>query len=235
MKGDDIVVAVLAGGLGARLASVVPDLPKVLTPVCNRPFLDILLDQLSDQGIKRVVLLLGHRSDQVVDYLQGHPRQGMKISTIIEPKPLGTAGAVANARNALGESTIVMNGDTYIDLDIAGFSNEAKNSKTNAAILTIFKSDTGRFGRLELDQNNHVISFHEKAPGAEGWINAGIYYLKKRALDSIYKIKTGSIEHDYFEKLPRGSLLAHPVTGRFVDIGVPESLAEAESVLRGGV
>jgi len=228
----DIPVAILAGGLGTRIRSVIADRPKILAPVGDRPFLDSLLDWLESQGARRVILLLGHLADQVLDYLKTRPTGRLEIETIIEPEPLGTGGAIAFARDRLPDGAVILNGDTFLDLDLAAFAAAALASPTPAAIVVSRQDDTGRYGRVELD-GDRLVSFQEKTPGQPGWINAGVYLLKAPALEQLARRQKSSIEKDYFEGLAPRALMAWRTAGRFIDIGTPDSLAEAPEVVLG--
>src|SRR6478672_2624452 len=116
-----VTAAVLAGGLGTRLRSVVADRPKVLAPVAGQPFLVHLLDRLSKVGVGETVLLVGHRAEQVEAGL-GFSHRGMRLTYSREPEPLGTGGAIRHALAQLvSETTLLLNGDSYCDLDYAAF------------------------------------------------------------------------------------------------------------------
>src|ERR1041384_6970930 len=97
MNIGEVDLLVLAGGLGTRLGNRLNGLPKVLAPVGGAPFLDYLLASVSRQGVRRVVLALGYRAETVVNHLSSHSASGLEIVPVIETKPLGTAGAIANA------------------------------------------------------------------------------------------------------------------------------------------
>ena len=84
---------VLAGGFGTRLAHVVSDVPKPMAPVCNRPFLRFILDDLQAKGIERVVLAVGYKQEVIRDYFGAHYR-GMQIVYSSEDTPLFTGGAI---------------------------------------------------------------------------------------------------------------------------------------------
>src|SRR5262245_6608804 len=117
----DWTAAILAGGLGTRLRSVVADRPKVLAPVAGRPFLAYLLDQLEAAGIQETVLLVGFGADQVRSAF-GNKYGEMKLVYSVEPEPLGTAGAVRRALPLLaGETIILLNGDSYCGVDLGAF------------------------------------------------------------------------------------------------------------------
>src|ERR1700740_2891873 len=92
----DIDALILAGGLGSRLAGVLGDIPKVLAPVEGRPFLDYQLDYLMGEGVRKVVLSLGHRAEVVLAHLAQN-KSAVPVETVVEPRPLGTAGAITFA------------------------------------------------------------------------------------------------------------------------------------------
>ncbi|MEK9148068.1 MAG: sugar phosphate nucleotidyltransferase, partial [Patescibacteria group bacterium] len=113
-----ITAAILAGGLGTRLRSVLADKPKVLAEIYGRPFLSYLLDQLNDAGVRRVVLLIGYRGDEIRNVF-GDYYKNLKIRYSEESSPLGTGGAVRLALPILdSDPAFIMNGDSFCDADI---------------------------------------------------------------------------------------------------------------------
>jgi mannose-1-phosphate guanylyltransferase len=230
-----IDVVVLAGGLGTRLRSVLADRPKVLAPVAGRPFLDHLLRWLERQGARRIILALGHLAGPVEAHLAATaPWNGrIDVATVREPAPLGTGGALRFCRQAIrSDPLIVMNGDTFVEVDLAGFAKSCALSGAEAGLVAVRVEDASRYGRLELTPDDRVAAFIEKdrAHAAAAWINAGIYWLRAAALD---RLPTGasSLEQDLLQPSPAGSITAWRTTGRFIDIGTPESLEQAPSIL----
>lgn len=232
-----IDVAVLAGGLGTRLSPVLPELPKVLAPVEGRPFLDHLLDFLEGQGARRVILCLGHKAEAVLAHQAAHPRPGLEVVPVVEPGPLGTAGAVAHALPALAsDPVLVMNGDTFVEADLRGFLDAHRAAGAAASILCAHVPDSGRYGSLTIDAADRVAGFREKRPDAgAGWINAGVYLFGRAVLARIGALGTGSLERDVLEAMAPGSLLAVRAGRTFIDIGTPDSLARAGTVIGRGV
>src|SRR3954463_14123588 len=114
----DTDAVILAGGLGARLRSVVADRPKVLAPVLGRPFVTYLLDQLAAAGLRRAVLLTGFRAEQVRQTL-AEQHAGLDLAYSTEPTPLGTAGAVRDALDQVDTADVLLlNGDSFCPLDL---------------------------------------------------------------------------------------------------------------------
>jgi NDP-sugar pyrophosphorylase family protein len=229
----DIDVAILAGGLGTRLSGAIGALPKVLAPVAGRPFLDILLDRIARQGFRRVVLLLGYRADAVAAHLTRQARRDLTIETVVEPSPLGTAGALRAAMPHLhSDPVLVLNGDSFVAFDPLALLDEYRRAKAPAALICVEVPDASRYGALEIDANSYLLRFLEKRPGGgPGLINAGVYLLGRGFLDTLARSDGASFERDVLERQPAGRLLAVRTGGTFLDIGTPESLAQAPAML----
>jgi mannose-1-phosphate guanylyltransferase len=229
---SDIDVVVLAGGLGTRISSVLKETPKLLAPIGDRPYLDFLLTWLISFGAKRIIFGLGHLAGSVSDYLNDNPPKGIEIVTIVESKPLGTGGAIANVRPALKSNPVlVMNGDSFVDADLCDFLAHHSNEKVSASILCTEVGDASRYGAVTLDEKNRVVAFQEKNDAAApGLINAGIYVFDTNTIQEIAD-SGPSLESDFFQKIPAGRLAAMSGDFTFLDIGTPEDLALAPEVL----
>jgi mannose-1-phosphate guanylyltransferase len=230
-----IDVAVLAGGLGTRIRSILGDTPKVLAPVEGRPYLAWLLDWLAGFGNRRVVLCLGHLSDRVTAWVDENTPPGMEIAVSIEPEPMGTAGAIRLAQPLFrSDPVLVMNGDTFVGADLAQFLRGHHALGTDMSLLCVEVDDAGRYGRVEIDKAGRIERFSEKEPGPAraGVINAGIYALSRAAQDKLAVGTARSIERDIFMATPAESLGAVVTKGQFIDIGTPESLRAAGKAFR---
>lgn len=231
---SDIDVVVLAGGLGTRIQAVLGDTPKLLAPIGKRTYLDLLLDWLQGFGARRVILSLGHLADKIVTYVDEHPRAGLEIISVIEPEPMGTAGALRFARNQVNtDVSLVMNGDSWIDVDLAVFCDAQTQGDAAGTLLCVRVADAGRYGKIEISDNCRVTAFSEKQSNAgPGLINAGVYAFSKTVWDMITTSDGRSLERDIFAK--QSDCLAAFDAGDvpFIDIGTPESLAQAASFIR---
>jgi NDP-sugar pyrophosphorylase family protein len=231
----DIDVAVLAGGLGTRLRSVLGETPKVLAPIAGRPFLDHLLAWLAGFGARRVVLCVGFRAEAVLDHIAKQPFPGVEVVTSRETEPLGTAGALRLALPHLrSDPVLVMNGDTFVDADLAAFAAVHRARQAAASILCATVPSTARYGRLEIDAAGRIRQFSEKDPNdtRPGPINAGLYLFSQAWLAGFARSPGASLERDVFAAATSGTfdaIAADSVT--FIDIGTPESFAEAERVI----
>lgn len=232
-----IDVVVLAGGLGTRLRGVLPDTPKVLVPVDGRPFLDHLLDRLACQGAGRVILALGYLADRVIEHL-AHTPPVLPVLTVVEPVPLGTAGALRLVLpRTAGPAVLVINGDSWTDADLGRFVAHWRRSGRDGAMVAVQVEDVTSFGTLSVSDAGDLLGFAEKAldRSGPGLINAGVYLFGRDLLDRLDDYPGPSLEHDVLERLPAGTLAVHiPERAGFIDIGTPERLARAGAVLGGG-
>jgi NDP-sugar pyrophosphorylase family protein len=226
-----IDVLVLAGGLGTRIRPVLGDTPKLLAPVAGQTYLDHLLDWLARFGARRGVLALGHRAEAIVAHLARHARDDIAVETVIEPQPLGTAGAIRWARAELrSDPVLVINGDSFADVDLCEFLAHHRRAGATATLLCATVADAGRYGRVRVDKEGTIAGFAEKDATFRGaaLVNAGMYFISAALLNAIASETASSLERDVFERLPPGSLAAFTQCGNFIDIGTPESLALAD-------
>jgi D-glycero-alpha-D-manno-heptose 1-phosphate guanylyltransferase len=231
---SNITAVILAGGLGTRLRSVVSDRPKVLAEVHGRPFLTYLLDQLVSVKIKEAVLCTGYMADQVRKTL-GEAYGPLRLVYSPEPSPLGTGGALRLALPFFhSDPVLVMNGDSFLETDLQHFWNWYRTNGADAALLLIHMNQTGRYGRVSLDSGDRVLSFSEKDPqGRPGWINGGIYFVRRHLIEAIPEGRPVSLEKEIFPSLIGQNLYGYPSQGRFIDIGTPETYAVKEAFFDG--
>jgi D-glycero-alpha-D-manno-heptose 1-phosphate guanylyltransferase len=224
-----ITTAILAGGLGTRLRSVISDRPKVLADVGGRPFLTYLLDQLRAVGAARVVLCTGYLGEQIQSVL-GDRYKEIELIYSQESSPQGTAGALRLALPLLGSgSVLVMNGDSFCQANLKALATVHRIRPAKATLLLVNVLDTSRFGRVEIEPEGQITGFVEKQKeGGPGWINAGIYLLEPPFLESISSAPNGSLERDVFPAWIGRGMFGYRSPGRFLDIGTPESYAEAQ-------
>lgn len=232
-----IDVFVLAGGLGTRIRSVLGDVPKLLAPLVGRTYLSHLLDWLRKFGARRVVLGLGFQAQAVISHLRQRPFDDLDIEALIEPEPLGTAGALRFARAMLRTPIVlVLNGDSLVDADLCEFIRHHRASGAVGTLLCASVNDARRYGRVVLEDRGRIAGFAEKDAIVLGpaLISAGIYLLSAGLLDDIVAGGATSLERDVFARLPSGSLAAFTKCDKFIDIGTPESLAVAGTMFNTG-
>ncbi len=221
---------VLAGGLGSRLRPVVPDLPKPMALVAGRPFLEILLTLLVERGFAHVVLSLGYMAQHVSDHF-GDQFASMRLTYEVEDTPLGTGGAVRRAlRRCESKHVYVLNGDTYLDLEFSEV--ECHWQQVQGPIIVAREvPDTARFGRLDT-ADGRVLGFSQKGVAGPGLINAGCYVFPRDIACGFPRAEAFSLETDVLAKLvTQRPLHCFVSRGKFIDIGVPEDYARAQSEL----
>lgn len=230
MAGLELMSAmILAGGLGSRLRPVVSDRAKGVALVGGRAFLGYVLEQIEAAGIGRVILCTGHMGGQVRKTF-GERFGGMALSYSQEDRPMGTGGALAlAAARHEGERFLVMNGDSYCRADLVRFMGTHETRQAMASILLTEVADGSRFGRVRCDDGGSILSFEEKKQGCGGArINAGVYVIERTVLERIPRDVAVSLEREVFPMWVGLGLYGHMAAGPFIDIGTPQSYAQAE-------
>src|SRR5258708_21723175 len=196
-----IEAIVLAGGEGRRLRAVVLDGSKWRADVAGRPFLSWLLTWVNVQGVDRVILSVGYKAEKIQDYFQNSFNDTAIIYSV-ENEPLGTGGAIRLAlEHAIQPQVIVMNGDTYADIELRGLLAARESSGADLAMAVTHLDDISRYGAVVVDEKtNRVAGFDEKQGSAAGYINAGTYCLR-RDLFLKYPVPAKfSFERDFLPK-----------------------------------
>lgn len=226
---------ILAGGLGTRLRSTVPDRPKVIAEVGGRPFITYLLDQLADAGLSRIVLCTGYQADRVEACL-GHSYRGAQLLYSPEASPLGTGGALRLALPLVtSPEALVLNGDSYCDVPLTDFAafHDARTAIASLALCAV--EDQRRYGGVSADEDGTITGFAEKADvEGPGWVNAGVYLLNRGLLDSIPANQFVSLEREILPGLISRGLYGFRSSAQFRDIGVPEAFSSAQSEFSAG-
>ncbi len=225
---------ILAGGLGTRLRPLTDEVPKPMVPVAGRPFLWHQLSALARAGVTDFVLAVGYKAEVIADFFGDGSAFGWRVRCVREEAPLGTGGALAHALPLLPERFLVLNGDTYLDLDWARFLADPWQAEGRDGCMAVRAvEDTRAYGSVDVAEDGRAIAgFREKADSAgSGRVNAGLYALHRRVIEG--RSGAFSLERDV---LPRANLAAHPIDGAFVDIGTFDRLdafrARMEDALR---
>lgn len=226
---------VLAGGFGTRLRSVVHDIPKPMAAVQGRPFLEWLLQYYRARGITRFILAVGYLAHTIQNHF-GSAWQGCAIDYSVEQTPLGTGGAILLASQLLDpreHHCLAMNGDTFFAIDPAQLL--AFHLAKNAALsLAAFESnDTQRFMGIQTNAHDQVLQFNIKSQTGSCLVNGGAYVINQTLLRSLTQtpIAAQSWENETLPGLLNQGfgLFATPMTGAFIDIGIPSDYELAQS------
>ena len=225
---------ILAGGLGTRLRSAVPDRPKPMALVAGRPFLEYVVSSLRRGGVQTIVLAVGHQADKVQRHFGDGARWEVSIRYSQEDAPLGTGGAVKLAGSVLtGDRFLLLNGDSFLELDYGELVryHAAKRGLVTVAVTRV--ADRARYGAVDLDGGGAIIAFSPPrvAKGA-GWVNGGVYVVSRGVLDQIAPTRPVSLETEVLPHLVGRGLYGYPAADRyFIDIGTPASYRDAQSSL----
>ena len=219
---------ILAGGLGTRLRSTVPDLPKSLAPIQGIPFLDYLLDQIEQAGVvKKIILAIGYKGEMILERYQ-KIRRKTALDYSIEKKPLGTGGAIQKALQKTSSSRVfVFNGDSFI---FCNLETMFANYQPYLTMAYTFVEETSRYGTLELDATKKIIAFYEKQLGkGAGFINAGIYLFDRKIFHRSLP-EAFSFEKELLPSLIQEGMYGYFSKGPLIDIGTQESYFNAQTV-----
>jgi D-glycero-alpha-D-manno-heptose 1-phosphate guanylyltransferase len=219
---------ILAGGLGTRLRSAVPDLPKCMAPISGKPFLAYLIDYLLAQQVTKFIFSLGYMHEAIEDFIKSNYPQ-IQYQIALESEPLGTGGAIRLACDyATEENVIVLNGDTMFRVDIQSLLKYHTNKKSDCTLSLKTMHQFDRYGVVETDDENNITSFKEKKKYESGNINGGVYALHVSSFKSILFPEKFSFEKDYLEKyFNQIKMVGYLVDGYFIDIGIPEDFEKA--------
>jgi len=223
---------ILAGGLGTRLRSAVPDLPKCLAPVRGRPFIGYVTDYFRKEGIEKFIFALGYKSSFFDDFfLTAFPDGGYEIS--LEEEPLGTGGAIRQACGLAKErSVLILNGDTFFGAELEPLSAFHDSREGDCTLSLKPMQDFDRFGVVELDGGGRVIGFREKMQYTAGLINGGVYALNRERFLQEDLPPVFSFEKDYLERFYRNRPFFGLVQDTyFIDIGIPEDYERVQNEL----
>jgi len=233
---------ILAGGKGTRLRPLTLHTPKPVVPIANRPFIYYQLDllrPLSTDGRMEVLLSLSYQPRKIEEVLNTEALRGIVVQPVVEPQPLGTAGAMRYVRSRIKGTLLVLNGDILTDIDLRPVLQRHRMRQAAATLVLVKVADTRAYGVVELDAEGRIQQFYEKpAPGVtpSTLVNAGIYLLEPEVLDLIPEGREYSFEHDLFPRLLASGL---PVYGEvtdayWIDIGTPERYRQANAdILQG--
>jgi NDP-sugar pyrophosphorylase family protein len=217
----------LAGGKGTRLRPLTVHTPKPIVPIFNRPFLYYQLDLLRQvPEIDEAILSLNYQPRRIEEIFGEGEGLGLKLRYVVEPQPLGTAGAVRYAGDSLTESVIVFNGDVLTQVDLGAVLRLHRERKARATIVLTPVANPRAYGLVKTDAKGNVVDFLEK-PGDDeitvNTINAGIYVLEPETFDRIPKDTAWSIERSFFPSLiqRQETFVAYVYDGYWIDIGTP--------------
>jgi NDP-sugar pyrophosphorylase family protein len=227
-----IPVALLAGGLATRLRPVTATIPKALIEVAGRPFIDHQLALLRRQGVRRVVLCLGHLGAVVQEHLGDGSAHGLELHYSYDgPRLLGTAGALRRAAPLLGNLFWVLYGDSYLEVDYGAIL-EALPPRPALGLMTVVRNQNRWDRSNAVYRGGRVLRYDKRAASADmEHIDYGLSLLRATVLEFVPPDRPSDLAELYADMADRGQLAGYELTERFYEIGSPTGLAETRAHL----
>jgi histidinol-phosphate phosphatase family protein len=220
---------ILAGGVGTRLRARLGDLPKPMINLNGKPLLEYQIELARRYGFTDIKIFACYRADIIREHFGEGQRFGLKISYVVEEEPLGTAGAVLNAYDALAENFLVLYGDTMLGVDLQRIWDRHMESEADATLLLHPNDHPFDSDLVETDLGGWVTAFHNRPHRENDWkqnlVNAGLYVVRRRAV-SPWKQPNQAMDfgRDLFPRMlaRKAKLLGYPSPEYIKDIGTPE-------------
>lgn len=229
-----ITAIILAGGMGTRLRSAVPDLPKPMAPIDGRPFIEHQLDYWIGQGVDRFVVSVGYKKEVIMDHL-GSNYRSTPLTYAIEDEPLGTGGGLLLAAQGLTEPFLVVNGDTFFEVDLAGLLKFHSVHSADWTFSLFRTSEVGRYMGIEVKSDGEIGSLTSGTGEQSRLANGGVYLVNPSVLANKAFIPGSklSLEADLLPALVAQGykLFGLEFSGTFIDIGIPQDYFRAAEVL----
>jgi D-glycero-alpha-D-manno-heptose 1-phosphate guanylyltransferase len=223
---------ILAGGLGTRLSSVVPGIPKCMAPVNGKPFIAYVIEYLHKQGIEKFIFALGYKHKTIVEYLESFTidHSSFTIQYSIENEPLGTGGAIKFGCTHINTKNVfVANGDTLFKVNLKQLSDFHNSNKAHCTLSLKQMRSSHRYGTVELNKDSSIRKFNEKKYNDEGLINGGSYVLDTEKFSEENLPQKFSFEKNYLEKMYNQRRMYGIIQDEyFIDIGIPEDYARTQ-------
>ncbi|MDO8509331.1 MAG: sugar phosphate nucleotidyltransferase [Nanoarchaeota archaeon] len=214
---------ILAGGFGTRLKRVIYDRPKAMASIAGIPFLEHQLRLLKEEGIYEIVLCVSYMSNKIKSYFGDGSKVGINITYSDEEIPLGTGGAIKKAERFLQDTFLVLNGDSYSQIQLKDFIEFHKKNKGHATMALKETKDTGIHGGAVVKEDK-IMAFENNPASEKKLGNSGVYLFEPTIFNYIENDKNVSLEKEVFPKLAQeGNLYGYIYDGYFIDIGLPET------------
>ena len=242
MKNIDVAV-IMAGGKGSRLLSITNDeIPKPMVPVDGKPLLEYQVEKLKTYGIKKIVMIVGHLGEKIVDHFKDGKDFGVEIDYIFENEPLGTAGAFYYLKDKTdAKDFMLIFGDVFFDMD---FDRMEDFHFKNSALTTLLAHPNGHpydSDLIQTDDTGKVIGFDSKHNVRDYWydnmVNAGMYIINKRLLDLVKEPVKTDFEKDILaNQVELGANIYAYHTPEYVkDVGTVDRINATVEELKSGL
>ena len=220
-----IDAVLMAGGKGERLRPLTEKTPKPLLPVGGKAIIDHNIDRLISYGVKHINVTVNYLGEQLEEHFK-EPRGEVQVQTVREPKFLGTIGSVRFVKEYYNDTVLVMNSDLFTNINYEDFFLHFKEHNAEMSVAAVPYTVSVPYGIFDLDGRN-IQGLIEK-PTYNYYANAGIYLIKRSALDEIPD-DTFFNATDLIEKLigEGKKVIRFPLNGTWIDIGNPQEYQKA--------
>lgn len=220
----------MAGGKGERLRPLTEKTPKPLLPVGGKAIIDHNIDRLISYGVQHISVTVNYLKEQIETHF-AQPRNGIQIQTIREPKFLGTIGSIRFVKEFYNDSVLVMNSDLFTNINYEDFYLHYKEHDADISVAAVPYTVSVPYGIFDLEGRN-IQGLIEK-PTYNYYANAGIYLIKRKALDEIPD-DTFFNATDLIEKLisEGKKVIRFPLNGTWIDIGNPQEYQKANELVK---
>lgn len=220
----------MAGGKGERLRPLTEKIPKPLLPVGDKAIIDHNVDRLISYGVQHISVTVNYLKEQIEEHFH-HPRNGVQIQTVREPKYLGTIGSIKFVPKFYNDTILLMNSDVFTNIDYEDFFLHFQQHDADMSVAAIPYNVSIPYGILDLEGRN-IQGLLEK-PKYTYYANAGIYLFKRSALNEIPN-DTFFNATDLVEKLIESGkkVIRYPLNGTWIDIGNPQEYQKAKDLVK---
>ena len=229
-----ITAIILAGGMGTRLRSAVPDLPKPMAPIRKRPFLEHQMDYWISQGVSKFVLSVGYKKEVIQNYFGQHYR-GVPVKYAVENEPLGTGGGLLMAMQGVRDTCLVINGDTFFEVNLVKLYDFHLNKRSDWTFSLFNTNEKNRYLGIDINEEAEINSLNSQSTSSNSLANGGVYIINPSVLNKTKYIVGNklSLENDLIPDLIHKGvkLYGYEFFGKFIDIGIPEDYFRAKDVL----
>lgn len=220
----------MAGGKGERLRPLTEKTPKPLLHVGDKAIIDHNIDRLISYGIQHISVTVNYLKEQIEDHF-AQPHNGILVQTVREPKFLGTIGSIKFVKEFYNDTVLVMNSDLFTNINYEDFYLHFKEHNAEMSVAAVPYTVSVPYGIFDLE--GRVIHGLIEKPTYNYYANAGIYLIKRRALEEIPE-DTFFNATDLIEKLiaENKKVIRFPLNGTWIDIGNPQEYQKANELVK---
>ncbi len=225
-----IDAVLMAGGKGERLRPLTEKTPKPLLPVGGKAIIDHNIDRLISYGVQHISVTVNYLKEQIEEHF-AQPHNGVQVQTVREPKFLGTIGSIKFVKEFYNDTVLVMNSDVFTNINLEDFYLHFIEHNAVMSVAAIPYTVSVPYGIFDL--NGRDINGLIEKPTYNYYANAGIYLIKREAIDEIPE-DTFFHSTDLIEKLisENKKVIRFPLNGTWIDIGNPQEYKKANELVK---